>query len=185
LNSRNPRGVKSWVLYWEPMPGHPLPIALDHEVVAILPPSWGEDRVKDVLERLYLERTSTLDELLMWRNRGSSPYPPECGASYHGIRVVGLEYYCGHNPILKARKVERLVAIGEEELSWMEIGMTHTPFLCEAAGEEDCPLIGKEPYSIRKHGKRAFRPWSQGNLAPLEQLGPGISRPATKPPGTQ
>jgi len=39
------KGVKAWVLYWEVQPGGPAPIARDHEVVAVLPPNWGEDRV--------------------------------------------------------------------------------------------------------------------------------------------
>jgi hypothetical protein len=153
MSPRMSRGVKSWVLYWENMPGGPLPIALDNEVVAVLPPSWGEDRVKDVLERLYLERAMTAAELLGWRNRSSSPYPAVCATYLHHIKVTDLAYYCGHNPILTARKVEQLVAVGEHELAWAEIGVTHhSSQLCEAAGMKDCPLVGKEPNVTRKQG---------------------------------
>jgi hypothetical protein len=141
------------VLYWEAQPGRPLPIARDHEVVAILPPSWGDDRVNDVLERLYLERAMTPSELVNWRSRGSSPYPPECGAYLHRVRVIGLEFFCGHNPILKARKVEQLRAVSEHELAWVEVGVYHrTATLCEAAGGKDCPLVGKEPVATSKRG---------------------------------
>ncbi len=58
------RSIKAWVLYWEIQPGGPSPVASDGEVAAILPAMWGEDRVCDVLERLYLERAATPVELM-------------------------------------------------------------------------------------------------------------------------
>jgi hypothetical protein len=153
LSTRRPKGVKAWVLYWEVQPGGPVPIARDHEVVAILPPYWGVDRVRDVLERLYLERSMTPSELLRWRNRGSSPYPSKCSAYVHRVQVADLEFYCGHNPILKARKVKQLMAVNEHELAWKEVAVTHvSATLCEAAGQKDCPLVGKEPDVIDKRG---------------------------------
>jgi hypothetical protein len=147
------KGGKAWVLYWEVQPGGPAPIARDHEVVAVLPPNWGEDRVQDVLERLYLEQAMTPSEMLSWRNRGSSPYPPKCGAYVHHIQVTDLEFFCGHNPILKARKVEQLVTVNECELAWKEVGVAHlSAALCEAAGQKNCPLVGKEPDVTDKRG---------------------------------
>lgn len=162
MSTRRPKGVKAWVLYWEVQPGGPLPIAQHHEVVAVLPPNWGEDRVKDVLERLYLERAVTPSELLTWRDRGSSPYPPQCAAYLHKVPVAELEFLCGHNPVLKARKVEQLVAVSEYELAWKEAGVAHlSTALCQAAGQEDCPLVGKEPEVT---GRRGF-----GSRTPIDE----------------
>jgi hypothetical protein len=161
MKIRNSKGIKAWILYWEVQPGGPSPIARDHEIVAVLPANWGEDRVKDVLERLYLERAMTPSEMVIWRNRGSSPYPPQCSAYLHRIPVADLEFFCGHNPILKARKVEQLVAVDEHELTWKEVGVAHlSSALCAAAGQEDCPLVGKDPYviDVRGFGSR----WSTG-----------------------
>lgn len=144
------KGVKAWVVYWELQCGRPLPIAQDSEVVGVLPPTWGRDRVCDVLERLYLERAMTSAELVQWRRVGASPYPPECGTYLHGVQVVDLEYFCGHNPILKARKVEKLISIGEHELRWEEVGVTHRSELCAAAGVPDCELAGQEPRRVTR-----------------------------------
>ncbi len=79
--------------------------------------AWGEDRVRDVLERLYLERAMTPAELLRWRKTSSSPYPPQCATYLHQAPVVELEYICGHNPVLKARKVEDLTVVDEHAIS--------------------------------------------------------------------
>lgn len=124
------RGIKAWLLYWETQPGGPLPLAEDGEVVAVLPSTWGDDRVRNVLERLFLERAATLAELVNWRNSGSSPYPSRPGTYMHSIAVGGTEYYCGHNPILKARKVQNLVAVGEYELTWEEVSIQHHTEFC-------------------------------------------------------
>jgi hypothetical protein len=154
LSVSSRKGVKAWVLYWEVQPGRPAPIARDHEVVAVLPPNWGEDRVQDVLERMYLERAMTPTEMLNWRNRGSSPYPPRCGAYVHRVQVKDLEFFCGHNPVLKARKVEHLVTVNEYELAWKEIGVAHlSASMCElTGGQKDCPLAGHEPDVTDKRG---------------------------------
>jgi hypothetical protein len=152
MSDATPRGASAWVLYWQNMPGTPLPIARDNEVVAVLPAAWHEDRVMDVLERLYRERAETPAELVSHRKRGSLPYPPKCGPSLHSVPVVDLAYYCGHNPILNARRVQGLVVVNEYELAWKEVGVRHTAFICEAAGARDCTLVGKEPAVIEKHG---------------------------------
>jgi hypothetical protein len=148
------RGIKAWVIYWEIQPGRPLPIAQNNEVVSILPANWGKKRVQDILERLYLERAMTPSEMVSWRNPGSSPYPPRCGAYLHRIQVVDLEFFCGHNPILKARKVEGLIVLNDNELSWKEVGVPHlSANLCEAAGVKNCPLVGKKPHVAERRGR--------------------------------
>ncbi len=110
----------------------------------------------DVLERLYLERAVTFAELVSWRMKGSSPYPPRCGAYIHGVQVVRLEYYCGHNPILKAYKVENLSVDGDDLLEWDEIGPLHTRGLCaQIAGVKNCPLAAEGPLVVHRASPRA------------------------------
>ncbi len=105
---------------------------------------------------------------MAWHKRGSSPYPPQCAAYNHGVRVEGLEYICGHNPVLKARKVENLVVEGEEGLSWDEVAPRHKAWLCkEVAGISNCPLGDKEPRVVRKASRRL----SAGHIQQLRHGG--------------
>jgi hypothetical protein len=69
------------------------------------------------------------------------------------VPVSDLEFFCGHNPILKARKVEQFVAVSEYELAWKEVGVAHlSAALCTAAGQKNCPLVGEEPYTVDVRG---------------------------------
>ena len=132
-------GVKAWVLYWEVQPGGPLPIAHNNEVVAVLPSRWGDARVCDVLERLFLERAAVPSELVAWR-AGGSPYPPKHLLWMHSNPVRDEGYYCGHNPILIARKIQHLRVLGDHELEWQELSVEHHADFCRATwGVADCP----------------------------------------------
>jgi hypothetical protein len=148
-------GVNAWVVYWEVMPGGPLPIARNNEVVAVLPPRWGDARVREVLERLFLERAATPSELVEWR-AGGSPYPPKHLLWMHSVPVGGAGYYCGHNPILIARKVQRLRVLGDDELEWEEISAKHRAAFCRATwGVENCAEAERGPTVTAKRGARS------------------------------
>lgn len=155
MMARAQRGAKAWVLYWEKQPGGPIPIAEDGEVVAVLPPAWGKDRVCEVLERLYLERAASPAELVQCRQSGTFPYKPQCAAYLHRLPVADLAYICGHNPVLVARHVENLVVLGDDEIAWDEVGVAHTPALCELAGEGNCQLANQAPKVVRKRWRRS------------------------------
>jgi len=154
---------KAWVLYWKHQVHQSLLVALDYEVVAVLPSSWQEARVCEVLERLYVERMSTADEMLIYRKSHSGPYKPHNPVALHGVPVSGLSYLIGHNPVLNARLVSHLRANGDDELEWVEFGPTHWPHLCEATGNPQCADAGKPPKSWNVVGR--VRDWHESGAA--------------------
>jgi len=144
------RSVSAWLYYWKHQSGSPLPIASDGEVVAVLPSRSADKRVKETLERLYLERAATPAELILWRKEGSGPYPARHDAYIHQVPYA-VSYSCGHNPILRARYVENLVSGGEYELSWDEIGPKHHLESCRSLYRvSNCPEAGREALVVRK-----------------------------------
>ncbi|HEV7567193.1 MAG TPA: hypothetical protein VGO31_14685 [Microbacteriaceae bacterium] len=145
-----PKGATAWLVRWEQTPGEPLPIAEDGEVVAVLPGRWSDRRVEDVLERLYAERAYTPAEQLQWRAAGSSPYAVQTLFHVHGIPVGGFGLWCGHNPMLVARRVERLRALDECTLSWVEVQPSHAGFLCKSRGFPDCPQADQPPTELSR-----------------------------------
>lgn len=148
-------GVKAWVLYWEVLPGGPVPITCNNEVVAVLPSRWRDARVCEVLERFFLERAATPSELVVWR-AGGSPYPPRHLLWMHSVPYGGAGYYCGHNPMLVARKVQRLRVLGDDELEWEEMSAEHHADFCRATwGIEDCPEAKRGPTITVKRGVRS------------------------------
>lgn len=150
-------GAKAWVLYWEVLPGGPLSIARNNEVVAVLPPQWGDARVLDILERLFLERAAVPSELVEWRSSGL-PYPPKNLLWMHSVPVGCSGYYCGHNPMLVARKVQRLRVLSDDELEWEETSVEHHADFCRATwGVEHCPEAKRGPTVIVKRGSRSSK----------------------------
>jgi hypothetical protein len=143
--TRAARGVKAWVLHWEVRPGGPAPIAQDGEVVAILSSRMGVEKVKEVLERLYMQRAFSLAELVMFRRSGSGPYPVHSNVYVHGIEVSGLGYECGHNPVLIARLAERVRAISEDVIEWEEVGPLHASWHCAIHHLPPCADADKPP----------------------------------------
>jgi hypothetical protein len=137
---------KAWVIRWEVMPGDQSRIAHPDEVVAILPSAWRQERVLDILERLYKERTSSLSELAIERKANSGPYKTECASYVHGIRAIEHSYSIGHNPVLFANKAHNVRILNEAEIEWEEHAPIHPKWLCEKQGENNCPLKEKPPH---------------------------------------
>jgi hypothetical protein len=141
------RGVKAWLIRWEHIPGNPGNIALDGEVVAVLPARLSENHVEEVLLRLYVERTASLAELVAWRQPRNAPYQPMPMFHTHGVRTYG-GLIIGHNPALVARYVEDLIAPDHDTLTWIERPPAHNPGLCEALRFPECELSTVVPESI-------------------------------------
>lgn len=53
----------------------------------------------------------------------------------HKTRVDGAGYYCGHNPMLVARKVQRLRVISDHELEWKRPQWSTVPMPVVQYGE--------------------------------------------------
>jgi hypothetical protein len=137
-------GVKAWVLAWAHMPGSPGQFAEDGEVVAVLPSQWSENRVSQVLTRLYLERIASPAELFHWRV--AAPERPTRVHSIHGISVVDAALTIGANPVLKATRVERLRALDKYTLQWTEREPVHPRGICIVQGEPECSMSDAPRY---------------------------------------
>jgi hypothetical protein len=94
------KGARAWVVRWEWQGDR---AAVGQVVVAIIRPQVSSRTVKEIVARLYAARAYQPDEMLhMVRRNGHDPYPARWGA-INGIPWEG-EIYCGHNPLLRARK---------------------------------------------------------------------------------
>ena len=85
-------------------------------IVAVLNSRLSAERVREIVELLYVNATYSLSERLEYANRKQfNPYPAQFG-------WTAGEVTCGHNPWLYARIVDQLQIerdeAGEEKLTW-------------------------------------------------------------------
>ena len=118
--SRSRDGASAWLVTWEHCGDHARP---KERVAAVLSPKLGAERVRELVEFLYLNATSSVEERIGFaRDKGSNPYHAQFGA-VHGVPWTG-QIQCGHNPWLFARLVDHLRAYrnedGSEAVEWDE-----------------------------------------------------------------
>jgi excinuclease UvrABC helicase subunit UvrB len=109
----------AWLITWEWIGDH---AAVEDKVVAIVNYRRPAAYIKDLMEQLYIEKTSSVSEKVAYaKDMKSNPYPASFGD------VGGVQWrsqlYCGHNPHLFARLVSNVrteVQEGEEKLLWEE-----------------------------------------------------------------
>ncbi len=89
--------MKAWLITWEWANDA---AAVADRVVGVLNSHWGDRRVADIVEFLYSNASSSVDELAYYAKKPSNN---PCRAD---IRNGGI--HCGHNPFLYARKVSDL-----------------------------------------------------------------------------
>ncbi|MND94947.1 hypothetical protein D3C76_920460 [compost metagenome] len=109
----------AWLITWEWFGDH---AAVEDKVVAIVSYRHSGPYIKDLMEHLYIVKTSSASEKLAYaKDRKSNPYP----ASYGTIKGVPWEgrISCGDNPFLLGRLVSNVrveVQDGKEILLWEE-----------------------------------------------------------------
>lgn len=120
VNRRKARKIEGWLVTWEWIGDH---AKRDDKVAAILNPRFSAERVRELVELLYLTQNSTLSERMNWaRDKHLNPYP----AQFHTLDGVPWQgqIHCGHNPFLFARLVDDLAverdAEGNERATWRE-----------------------------------------------------------------
>jgi len=110
MGSRSRRRT-AWVMRWDWVGEH---AAVEQRVAAVLPPQWGHETVKRVVEVVYAASAYVPAEMPEAARRGGhNPYPAKYGR-IPGIREDGVresveyqgEVTCGHNPFLIARKAK-------------------------------------------------------------------------------
>ena len=117
---RNRGGISAWLVTWEHAGTHASP---PRRVVAVYNPRWSPERVRELVELLYVGANYTIFEQIAYaNNRSFNPYPARFG-SLKGIPWM-REIYCGHNPWLFARLVDNLrteeSGDGDERVLWDE-----------------------------------------------------------------
>ena len=115
------RRISAWLVTWEGVGGH---VKIEEQVAAILNPRRSVDRVKDIVELLYVNASHSYVERINYaKSRKNNPYPAEFGVSHNGVPWTG-EVTCGHNPFLEARLVDNLRVEGDGAPRRTEVGRT-------------------------------------------------------------
>ena len=113
--------MKAWLVTWKWAGEY---AKVKNPIAIILNSRLSPQRVCEIVELIYVNRYYTLGERLKYsNNKKFNPYPAYYNR-INGIPWAG-EIFCGHNPHLFARKVEKL-KIGKDEngneiLSWKEL----------------------------------------------------------------
>jgi hypothetical protein len=123
MSKNRPRKMKAWLVTWECCGDH---AKRTEPVAAILSPHLGGDRVREIVEFIYVSAEYSISERMAYaKDKKNNPYPAGFGASPEGVPWTG-EVYCGHNPYLYARLVDDLTvevsADGDEKPLWKERG---------------------------------------------------------------
>jgi hypothetical protein len=120
MRKKTIRGISAWLITWEKFGGH---VKKPRNIVAILNPRLGHQRVRELLELLYVNHVFTLSEKIGYaKNKIFNPYPAEYGST-NGIKWIG-RITCGHNPFLEAKLVKNLIVSrkgNKEHITWVEI----------------------------------------------------------------
>jgi hypothetical protein len=95
----------AWLVTWEAMGDHALAY-IEEEIEAILNPRFSAKRVAEIVQFLYIQKTYTVwERLLFVKNKSNAPAIQY--GSANGIVWRG-RINCGDNPCLFARKVDNL-----------------------------------------------------------------------------
>jgi hypothetical protein len=123
MSATKSRKMKAWLVTWEWIGDH---AKRDEKVAAVFNPRFSGERVRELVEALYVAENSSLREKLTWaKDRTSNPYPAEF-ERINGVRWEG-RIHCGHNPNLYARLVDDLTVEvdkdGIDKATWKERSM--------------------------------------------------------------
>jgi len=101
---RQRRLMKAWLVTWEWDGEH---AKVDNPVAAILNSRTSAERVRELVEFIYVNEAFSLSERLAYaKNKNNNPYPAKFG-SIDDSHWQG-QVFCGDNPFLYARPVEDL-----------------------------------------------------------------------------
>ena len=105
--------MKAWLITWEGTEEIPP----DEKVVSILSARMSIKEVRKYVERLYADLTYSFQERLdmaRYNRPTRNPHPATIERSEN--RSLGI-ITCGHNPFLRAKRVERL-RMEKDKLVW-------------------------------------------------------------------
>lgn len=118
--ARKRRGITAWLVTWEHSGAHAVP---PRRVAAILNRRWSPDRVREVVELIYvMTYYSPAEQIAYAKDRSFNPYPAKFERVFGGPQWNG-RIFCGHNPWLYARVAENILASSDmldAEITWTE-----------------------------------------------------------------
>jgi hypothetical protein len=103
------KGIKAWLVTWEHIGDNAGP---KNSIALILNPRFSPEKVKEIIELLYIYSNSSIQEKMAYsKNASANPYKAEfCAISGH--------INCGKNPSLFGRKVTDLKISDEGTISF-------------------------------------------------------------------
>jgi len=120
----------AWIVTWDWMGDH---AKVDEEkcFVTVLNYRWSNERVRDLLEQLYIALNySPWDKTAVAKTKKNNPYPAKV--------ISSREIHCGHNPLLRARRVRNLKVVldvdGKQKLDWIELSDVLPKISCVKEG---------------------------------------------------
>lgn len=121
MQARSPLKT-AWLVTWEWIGDHAR-VEEEKRIVAVLNYRWTGERVRFLVEHLYLSLGQSVWEMVsVARNKRGNTYPAEFD-TINGVRWQG-SIHCGHNPSLHARLVHNLRVVvhddGSLETTWDE-----------------------------------------------------------------
>jgi hypothetical protein len=135
-SNRRKRGITAWLVTWDHIGDHAKPPT---RIAAILNPRWSSERVREIVEILYVNSNYCPSERIGYaKNKSFNPYPAEFDR-LRGVPWLG-RIFCGHNPFLYARVVDNLVApdegFDETQVTWDERPRPDEKKIAELLGEK-------------------------------------------------
>lgn len=113
------RGIVAWLVTWEHDGAHATPSG---RIAAVLSRRWSSDRVREIVELLYVNTSYSPRERIGYaKDRSFNPYPARFD-QLGGVQWAG-RIFCGANPHLYARIVDNLIAgpdDDETKMTWDE-----------------------------------------------------------------
>jgi hypothetical protein len=127
--SRKQQGIKAWLVTWDGCGPH-AEVHGAARIAAILNPRLSADRVKSIVELIYVNSSFSLSERIDYAKRGYTPYPVQFG-TLNKVTWLG-QMTCGHNPYLYARLVNgiRRDTGAPEGITWDERPPPNMSWLC-------------------------------------------------------
>jgi hypothetical protein len=121
MQARSPLKT-AWLVTWE-WSGDHARVEEEKRIVAVLNYRWTGERVRFLVEHLYLSFGQSVWEMVaVARNKRGNTYPAEFD-TINGVRWQG-SIRCGHNPSLHARLVHNLRVVvhddGSLKTTWDE-----------------------------------------------------------------
>ena len=114
--------MNGWIVTWEGTGNHEITKG-EGRIAAIVNYRRSSEYVRDLVEFLYVNSLHFQDRFAYAKNKKSNPYPADYVRLADGAKYLD-EITCGHNPYLRARRVDNIQVTTDENgkaaVTWQE-----------------------------------------------------------------